>query len=66
MSPYFLQDGNGEALLGFDDVLDGKDALDRSEPGTELVRACDGIVLGRRDKRNSTIHPTPHRGHRDH
>ncbi len=61
---YYLRDKNGEPLFAYDDVLDGKEALDRSEPGTELVRASDGVVLGRRDKTDPMNHPTPHWGYR--
>ncbi len=48
MAPYYLRSRDGEALLGYTDVLDGKEALDESPNGTELVRACDGAVLGRK------------------
>ena len=64
MTPYFLRSRSGEALMGYSDVLDGKEALDRADAGTELVRASDGVVLARRDSTSPMNFPTPHWGKR--
>ncbi len=45
MPVYYIQDRNGNPTLGFDDVLEGKAALDEAEPGSSLIRARDGVPL---------------------
>lgn len=45
---YYLRDRRGEPMMAYDDILDGKEALDDAANGTELIRAEDGAVLGRK------------------
>ncbi len=42
---YYLRDKNGEPMMGYPDIYEGRQALNTMPPGTELVRAEDGVVV---------------------
>ncbi len=44
-APYYLRDKNGEPMMGYPDIYEGRQALNTMPPGTELVRAEDGVVV---------------------
>ena len=48
MTRFYLRDRHGEPLTAYEDILQAKDALDTCEPGTDLVRSADGVLMARK------------------
>lgn len=66
MSPYYTRDKNGETLMGYPDIYEGRKALMDLPRGTELVRAADGAVVSVQFASNPLAARAPHWGHRGH
>ena len=61
---YYLRDRNGEAIMAYPDIYEGRKALMDMPRGTVLVRAADGVVVSVQFASDPLKAKAPHWGHR--
>lgn len=66
LSRYYTRTRDGEVLMGYSDIYEGRQALNDLPRGAELVRAEDGVVVSVQWASDPLRARAPHWGQRGH